>query len=116
MIADETGDIVALYDKQHPSRGRGAASLHHDAAAARREQGIGVPGMICYDIDFNDLVRHVAAAGVLAVPANDWRSFADIHHRAAVWEAVRAGVPRALDRPRHLVDLRSRRQSPGPGV
>jgi apolipoprotein N-acyltransferase len=32
-----------------------------------------VSAVICYDGNFNDLVRPVArAGGVLAIPANDW--------------------------------------------
>jgi apolipoprotein N-acyltransferase len=43
--------------------------------------------------DHNDLVAPVARpGGVLAVPTNDWRNFTEIHHRAAVWEAVETGV------------------------
>jgi len=53
-----------------------------------------VSAVICYDGNFNDLVRPVArAGGVLAIPANDWKEIEQLHSPSAVWVAVMTGVP-----------------------
>jgi apolipoprotein N-acyltransferase len=50
--------------------------------------------VICYDGNFNDLVRPVArTGGVLAIPANDWKEIEQLHSPSAVWVAVMTGVP-----------------------
>jgi predicted amidohydrolase len=92
-IADEFGAIVAVYDKQHPVPGAEPPRYSTMPPALVGQDGVAVSAIICYDIDHNDLVAPVAqAGGVLAVPTNDWRNFTEIHHRAAVWEAVQTGV------------------------
>jgi apolipoprotein N-acyltransferase len=50
--------------------------------------------VICYDGNFNDLIRPVArAGGVLAIPANDWKEIEQLHSPSAIWVAVMTGVP-----------------------
>jgi apolipoprotein N-acyltransferase len=53
-----------------------------------------VSAVICYDGNFNDLVRPVArAGGVLAIPANDWKEIEQLRSASAVSVAVMTGVP-----------------------
>ena len=53
-----------------------------------------VSAVICYDGNFNDLIRPVTrAGGVLAIPANDWKEIEQLHSPSAVWVAVMTGVP-----------------------
>ncbi|HMK92856.1 MAG TPA: nitrilase-related carbon-nitrogen hydrolase [Thermoleophilia bacterium] len=92
-IADERGAIAAVYDKQHPVRGAEPPRCSKMPPALVTNDGTPVSAIICFDIDHNDLVGPIArAGGLLAVPTNDWRNFTEIHHRAAVWEAVATGV------------------------
>jgi len=92
-VADEHGTIAAVYDKQHPVRGAEPGRYSKMPPALVEQDGVPISAIICFDIDHNDLVAPVArAGGVLAAPTNDWRSFAEIHHRAAVWAAVASGV------------------------
>ena len=93
VIADDSGELAAVYDKQHPLSGMEPSRFSAMRPPIVERQGIGIAGMICYDVDYNDLVRHVTSAGILTVPTNDWKAFEDIHHRAAIWEAVETGVP-----------------------
>jgi apolipoprotein N-acyltransferase len=93
VITDETGAIVATYEKQHPFGMDPKPQTRMPPALLPRDP-VPVSGVICFDLDYADLVRPVArAGGVLAVPANDWAEVAEMHHRSAVWTPVMAGVP-----------------------
>jgi hypothetical protein len=74
-----------------------------------------VSAVICYDGNFNDLVRPVArAGGVLAIPANDWKEIGQLHSPSLIWVAVMTGVP--LIRPTgHGRSVASRRRQPAHG-
>ncbi len=92
-MAAGVGDIVTVYDKQHPVPGVEPARYATMPPARATVSGVPVSAVICFDADHNDLVTPLAeTGGVVAVPANDWKSFAEIHHRAAVWEAVETGA------------------------
>ena len=92
-IADEHGEIAALYDKQHPLKGA-EPGRYRKMAPPLVDADVPVSGVICYDADYSDVLRPVArAGGLLAVPSNDWRAFQETHHRATAWAAVIAGVP-----------------------
>jgi apolipoprotein N-acyltransferase len=95
LILDETGAVAATYEKQHPMMGsepKREARMH---PALLDRDPFPVSGVVCCDMDFNDLVRPVArAGGILAVPANDWKGAAEeLHHQSSVWPVVMAGVP-----------------------
>lgn len=92
VIVDADGTVRATYEKQHPLLGpEPRRQVRMRPALFRHEPP--VSAVICYDANFNDLVRPVArAGGVLAIPANDWKQIADLHYRSAVWPAVMAGV------------------------
>jgi predicted amidohydrolase len=92
VIANSDGQLVA-YDKQHPAPGLEPKPERRTPPAVQPDP-FPVSAVVCVDNDYADLVRPVArSGGVLAVPANDWAVIVDMHHRSAVWSAVRAGVP-----------------------
>jgi hypothetical protein len=69
----------------------GRCACHPRSSAAI---GSPVSAVICYDGNFNDLVRPAArAGGVLAIPANDWKETEQLHSPSAVSAAVMTGVP-----------------------
>lgn len=94
VAADESGSIAVTYDKQHPMIGVEDRRQVQMPPALLAVGPVPVSGVICVDLDYGDMIRPVArAGGLLAVPSNDWREFAEIHHRSAVWSVVMAGVP-----------------------
>jgi apolipoprotein N-acyltransferase len=94
VIADETGEIAVTYEKQHPMMGSEPRRKVRMPPALLQRDPFPVSAVICFDLDFNDLVRPVArVGGVLAMPANDWKGEEDLHHRSSVWPAVMTGVP-----------------------
>jgi apolipoprotein N-acyltransferase len=94
VIADQTGQIAATYDKQHPAPGLEPKPDTRTPPALDPRAPFPVSAVVCVDLDYPDLVRPVSrTGGVLAVPANDWPEIVQMHHRSAVWSAVMAGVP-----------------------
>ena len=94
MIADQTGAIVATYEKQHPVPGAEARRKVRMPPALLSRGPFAVSAVICHDGNFNDLVRPVArAGGLLAIPSNDWKEIEQLHSPSAVWVAVMTGVP-----------------------
>ena len=84
-----TGTAVVLHQTRAWAGGRCACHPRSSAAT-----GSPVSAVICYDGNFNDLVRPVArAGGVLAIPANDWKELEQLHPPSAVWVAIMTGVP-----------------------
>jgi hypothetical protein len=74
-----------------------------------------VSAVICYDGNFNDLVRPVArAGGVLAIPANDWKEIEQLHSPSLIWVAVMTGVP-LIRSTGHGRSVASRRRRPAHG-
>ena len=53
-----------------------------------------VSGVICWDMDFPQVVRQVGRNGtdVLLAPANDWEAVSTTHAQMAVFRAVENGV------------------------
>ena len=93
MIADQTGAIVATYEKQHPVPGAEARRKVRMPPALFSRDRFPVSAVICYDGNFNDLVRPAAhAGGLLAIPSNDWKEIEQLHSPSAVWVAVMTGV------------------------
>jgi predicted amidohydrolase len=94
VIADETGAIVATYEKQHPVPGAEARRKVRMPPALLSRDQFPVSAVICYDGNFNDLIRPVArAGGLLAIPSNDWKEIEQLHSPSAVWVAVMTAVP-----------------------
>jgi predicted amidohydrolase len=94
VIADATGEIRVVYDKQHPAPGLEPKPERRTPPGVVEGDPCPVSAVVCVDNDYADLIRPVSrAGGVLAVPANDWEEIVEMHHRSSVWSAVRAGVP-----------------------
>jgi apolipoprotein N-acyltransferase len=94
VIADESGAIVATYEKQHPVLGAEHRRKVRMPPALLSRDPFPVSAVICFDMDFNDLVRPVArAGGLLAIPSNDYKGIEELHSPSAVWVAVMTGVP-----------------------
>jgi apolipoprotein N-acyltransferase len=94
VIVDETGEVAATYAKQHPMLGMEPKRNKRMPPALLRHGPFPVSAVICFDLDFNDLVGPVArSGGVLAVPANDWQGAEQLHHQSSVWAVVMTGVP-----------------------
>lgn len=95
LVIDRTG-VVGSYEKQHPARGIEPPCTNKMGVGPFVSRGgLTVSTAICVDLDYADTARSARTAGaVLAAPSNDWHgSFAQIHHRSAVWAAVVGGVP-----------------------
>lgn len=95
VIVDENGDVAATYEKQHPMMGLEPKRKVRMPPAVSARDPFPVSAVICFDLDFNDLIRPVARrGGVLAVSANDWKGTVEqLHHESSAWAAVMAGVP-----------------------
>jgi predicted amidohydrolase len=94
VIVDQTGTVAATYEKQHPVPGAEPRRRVRMAPALVDRGPVPVSAVICYDMDFNDLIRPVArAGGLLAIPSNDWKEIEQLHSPSLVWVAVMAAVP-----------------------
>ena len=85
MIADETGAIVATYENQHPVPGAEARRKVPMLPELLSRDQFPVAAVICYDGNFNDLVRPVArAGGLMAILSDDWKEIEQLHSPSAV--------------------------------
>ncbi len=96
-IIGPDGKIVSRYEKQHPiahlEGKREQRQSPNQWSLPAGERRVPLSTVLCVDLDYADLCRPVRqAGGILAVPANDWPNFDEVHHRAAVWAAVITGV------------------------
>jgi apolipoprotein N-acyltransferase len=97
VLVSPEGAIAWEYLKNRPVPGREMARIVrgtsglalHDAGA-----GLRFAGAICYDGDFPSLFHAAgrSGAGVLLLPAHDWRAINPIHANMAVYRAIEQGV------------------------
>ncbi len=97
QVIGPDGTLVARYEKQHPIAHLEGKREQRQAPGPWRLECAGreVPlsTVLCVDLDYGDLCSPVRrAGGILAVPANDWPVFDEVHHRTAVWAAATTGV------------------------
>jgi predicted amidohydrolase len=93
-IVEPGGRSVARYQKQHLAPIEGKRRERMPPALIRLPCGASLSAVICADLDYSDVARRVRQrGGLLAVPANDWPAFRELHHRTAVWAAVLGGAP-----------------------
>ncbi|HET7017487.1 MAG TPA: carbon-nitrogen hydrolase family protein [Streptosporangiaceae bacterium] len=86
------GNLLASYDKRHPF-GAGESAGRGSQGPATIAEPVRLSAAICYDLDFNDLVRPVRrCGGLLAAPTNDWAEYAAFHRQAAIWVPVLTGT------------------------
>jgi len=92
VVVDPSG-VVGGYDKQHPGRNLEPPRVERTPPGPHRAVAP-LSTVICVDLDYDDLVAPVrAAGGLLCAPSNDWLDgFEELHHDTGVWAAVRTGV------------------------
>jgi len=84
------GRFLGAYGKDHPVSFSGETSLTRGTYPAY-DTPLGRLGtIICYDLDFTDTARKVAANGaqVIAVPSSDWPAIASKHYSHVVFRAL----------------------------
>ncbi len=87
------GSTLEVYRKHHPVPGE--ASLRGDAPLGSLERPWGrAAGAICYDYDFPALARAQArsGAGLVVVPASDWRGIDPVHALMARVRGIEGGM------------------------
>jgi apolipoprotein N-acyltransferase len=87
------GTLADEYLKRHPLPGDGDVTGHLHARVVPFG-GVNLTGAICYDYDFPEIARDNArdGAGLVLLPASDWRGIDPLHGRMAIMNAVAAGV------------------------
>jgi apolipoprotein N-acyltransferase len=88
----ESGDVLETYFKHHPVPGEGSVRGTDPLRALARPYGFAA-GAICYDYDFPEMsLGHAAAgAGLVVVPASDWRGIDPYHTQMARIRAIEGG-------------------------
>ena len=96
VLIDPAGEIAFSYVKTHPVPGIEAmVSARGDGRPPTQDTEYGrLATVVCYDMDFPPLLRHVgrARADILLVPASDGKAITQLHHVQAVFRAVENGV------------------------
>lgn len=89
-VINPAGEFLGVFGKDHPvvfggetSLTRGTYPVYHTPLGA-------LGTIICYDLDYTDTARKLAAQGaqLVGVPSNDWSSIADKHYTHVVFRAV----------------------------
>ncbi len=94
LILTPDGEFLGPFGKDHPVAWSGETSVTRGPYAAYQTD-LGMLGMmICYDLDFTDTARRIAAqnAQLIAVPSFDWPAIAAKHYTHLVFRAVENGV------------------------
>jgi apolipoprotein N-acyltransferase len=88
----EQGEVLETYYKHHPVPGEGSVRGEGTLRALRRPYAT-VAGAICYDYDFPAMaLGHArAGAGLVVVPASDWRGIDPYHTQMARVRAIEGG-------------------------
>jgi apolipoprotein N-acyltransferase len=89
-VIDPDGDFLGVFGKDHPVVFGGETSPTRGTYPVYDTE-IGVLGtIICYDLDYTDTARKLAAQGVqlIGVPSNDWGGIADKHYTHVVFRAI----------------------------
>ncbi len=89
-VIDPEGDFLGVFGKDHPVVFGGETSPTRGTYPVYDTE-IGVLGtIICYDLDYTDTARKLAAQGVqlIGVPSNDWGGIADKHYTHVVFRAI----------------------------
>jgi apolipoprotein N-acyltransferase len=84
------GQFLGVYGKDHPVVWLGETSISGGSYPVY-PTALGPLGtIICYDLDFTDTARKVAANGarLIAAPSNDWAGLADKQYTFLVFRAV----------------------------
>jgi apolipoprotein N-acyltransferase len=90
VVIAPSGEVLQPYGKDHPVAWMGESSLTRGAYPTHVTP-FGVVGtIICYDLNFTDTARKMAANGaqIIAVPSNDWSAIAAKQYTNLVMRAV----------------------------
>ena len=92
LFISESGDVLETYFKHHPVPGEGSVPGTGPLRGLDRPYGT-VAGAICYDYDFPEMsLGHAAVgAGLVVVPASDWRGIDPYHTQMARIRAIEGG-------------------------
>jgi apolipoprotein N-acyltransferase len=90
MVLTPQGDFLEPYGKDHPVVWMGETSLTGGTYPVNDTALGKVATIICYDLNFTDTARKMAANGaqVLAVPSHDWPGLAPKQYTTLVLRAV----------------------------
>jgi len=89
-VIDPSGEFLGVFGKDHPVLFGGETSPTRGTYPVY-DTSLGVLGtIICYDLDYTDTARKLAAQGVqlIGVPSNDWGAIADKHYTHVVFRAI----------------------------
>ena len=89
-VIDPSGAFLGVFGKDHPVVFGGETSPTRGTYPVY-ESPIGKLGtIICYDLDYTDTARKLAAKGaqLVGVPSNDWGGIADKHYTHVVFRAI----------------------------
>jgi apolipoprotein N-acyltransferase len=96
VLVDPAGEIAFSYVKTHPVPGiEAVVSVRGGGRPPTQDTQYGrLATVVCYDMDFPPLLRHVgrARADIILVPASDNKTIQHLHHVHAVFRAVENGV------------------------
>jgi predicted amidohydrolase len=91
LLVAPDGSVVSHYEKQHPIPLLDFPRHATMAPAWSHGPWGPVSGVVCFDRDFADINRAVAArGGIVTIPTNDWRNVADLHARLLTWTAIQS--------------------------
>jgi len=89
-VLSPQGEFLGTYGKNHPVSFVGEQSATHGTYPSYQTDLGEIGTIICYDLDFTDTARKVAANGadLIAVPSGDWPGIADKHFAHLVFRAA----------------------------
>lgn len=90
VVISPEGEFLGVFGKDHPVVFGGEASLTWSTYPTYHTPLGTLATIICYDLDFTDTTRKMAARGaqLIGVPSNDWSSIADKHYTHVVFRAI----------------------------
>ena len=89
-VIDPSGEFLGVFGKDHPVVFGGETSVTRGTYPVY-QTSLGTLGtIICYDLDYTDTARKLAAQGaqLVGVPSNDWGGIADKHYTHVVFRAI----------------------------
>src|SRR5215470_10644193 len=97
VLIDPAGRMVISYLKNHPVPGWEASIMRRGDGrlpVAATPDGR-MAAAICYDGDFPEFIRQAAdaAADLLILPVNDWKSIRVAHFQMHAFRAIETGIP-----------------------
>lgn len=89
-LVHRDGRVEDAYGKRHPVPGEPSIAGTADGVFYAMPWGT-LSAAICYDYDFPAIARSRRGAGIVAVPASDWRGIDPVHAEMAAVRAIESG-------------------------